>query len=151
MCQLCGSQCHQVNLVTGSAWEILHHKYLCFLQSIWLQCGRSMTSRIPKMLRFVLSILFLSLVWSLISWLDLNHQNLAVFSVKDIQKQVGSHDTSTNVYKMSSFSIHFWIFPVGYTNTEYNHNQSCAWVYKYNAPLGLPKYMLPWPQLNRWA
>ena len=95
-------------------FSTLHHKKLYFLQSIWLQCGRFMTSRIPKMLRFVLSILFLSLVWSLISWLDLNHQNQAVFSVKDIQKQVGSHDISTNVYKMSSFSIHFWIFPVGY-------------------------------------
>ena len=45
--------------------------------------------------------------------------NLAVFSVKDILKQGGSHDTSTNVYKMSSFSIHFWIFPVGY---KYIHN-----------------------------
>ena len=62
---------------------------------------------IPRMLRFVLSILFLSLVWSLIVQLDLNHQNLAVFLVKDILKQGGSHDTSTNVYKMSSFSIHF--------------------------------------------
>ena len=40
---------------------------------------------ILRMLRFVLSILFLSLVWFRIGWLDLNHQNLRLgFCEKDI-------------------------------------------------------------------